>query len=965
MNEPDSINDITTSSARPRRPKFKPSWQAIVSIAAILLIVAAVAYWNIGLSIYNQGVSAHNALDAQTAHQQYTTVARFYPNWMGSFARLSRQNRQICQTYLSARQAYDAQDYPTACTLYQTFRADYPTDRLNRLVKQEHPAAFLAWAQQDDKPGSYATAIEHYQALLQNDPDSDEAAQASLALPAAYFHYGTELADQGQYQAALDALHAVSQWDDQKTWSGQAAQAAWQTYRRWGDALQTAGNYEQAIARYQDAIAEADDSTIAATLWPPIGQAYLSWSRTVSDTGDYAQAISLCVSAMQAFPQSDWIDEADAAIGQTYLAWADSLRQSSQYRQAVDTAQSGIAGLSKSKWHEPLHSLIRATYLEWANSLYQKQDYAQAITVYQMHRKEYPKIQTDLVDGKIITAYQEWTQALWKARDYQKAYEILNAMLFIYPNHAAAQSSRSQIPQIHFDWAADAYQRRDFATAVAHYQAGIKAEEEQLQAAGVIRPPTVLTYTFTVNTDSANVRKGPDKDQPAVAAVKRDDQVVATCRSADSQWLKIIQPVGWVYAPLLVGKTPAQNLPFEGHEVMIGATVLEASPRAAQAWQTTAQVLYEWGQALNAQSDYAAAAATFRQILDDYAHSAVITQAHTAAVSSYLAWGDAMSRTQKYDQAAQAFSQILEIEPPTSAAAITATNSAAAAYLAWGQSLYGQKAYAAAIEKYSVVYTSYAQSSQVSAAYAGIVACYTEWGDSFKKDGKYSEAIAKYQAIVTLLPKSQAAAQAGKNIATAYNLWGAALHTQKNYTDAMAKFSLAWQSTTDADLVTAAKKGYSDALWALAKLTDATGKQIMNNALTTACNGQAAGSPAVGLDTVSAGKALSNSTLFALPTDLIATMPANMRYAICASNGVSEIQRCPYTGGHTLIRQQLWWKVTVRSAKTGAVVSERMFYGSTPDSCPYFYTFYGSTAYKSGSSPSGVDVVNWLKGIIK
>ena len=66
-----------------------------------------------------------------------------------------------------------------------------------------------------------------------------------------------------------------------------------------------------------------------------------------------------------------------------------------------------------------------------------------------------------------------------------------------------------------------------------------------------------------------------------------------------------------------------------------------------------------------------------------------------------------------------------------------------------------------------------------------------------------------------------------------------------------------------------------------------------------------------------------------------------------------------------MVRQQLWWRVVVRNAKTGGWVTEKTFYGSMPGSCPYQYRFYSSVAYKTGSAPSSTAVIDWLRGIVK
>lgn len=210
----------------------------------------------------------------------------------------------------------------------------------------------------------------------------------------------------------------------------------------------------------------------------------------------------------------------------------------------------------------------------------------------------------------------------------------------------------------------------------------------------------------------------------------------------------------------------------------------------------------------------------------------------------------------------------------------------------------------------------------------------------------------------------QGATTATVAIEQTYNAWAAALHTGGEYADAMSKFTLATQATSDENVVVVALAGYDDALWTLAHLTDATGVQIINDVLATACGGEAAVSPTIDLAADQAGKAAINSHFVVPPPGLKAVMLAHFRYAVCLTTGYTGIQRCAYTNGYVLVRRQGWWKVTVRDAKSGAWLAENMFYASMPKNCPANHLFYDKIAHQDGGQPSSADVVDWLRGII-
>ncbi|MBN1937647.1 MAG: tetratricopeptide repeat protein [Anaerolineae bacterium] len=946
----------------------RPRWLRWAAIGIILIVAGALAYWNIGLSIYNRGVGAHNNLDAETAILRYEQVMRYYPAFLGSFARLAAQNHPPCVLYRQGHQAYVDQTYESACGYYAQFIAQYPRDRLTVLVHQEYPAAYLAWAQEAAQQSDYLSAADHYRNVIELYPDSPQAADAIAALPATYCAYGDARIVTEDYGAAIEAYQNALAAAPQAGAYPQARQGLWETYQKWGSALLAAGEYEMALARYQDALAVGDEDK-APLVWPAIGQVYLAWAEEIRAGGDEQQAVEIGIAALEAFPDSDWRDDMLAFVGDTYARWADEQCLAGQYRAALDIYALALQTFPDQDLSVDIHALSQNAYLRWARALSGEQEFAQAIDVYRALIEAYPDAATT-IDNEVILTHYTWARSLLDAQDYQAAAAVYEGLIKSYPAHSMAQKAQQNLSQVHYDWAVDADGQKDLGTAVAHYETCIALEETRLSISKPQSKPAPPTYTITVNTDSLNVRRGPNADQAVVGVAKRDQTLMALGRSQDSQWIKVKDPDGWVFASLVTIETPlADMVVFDPAataqpEAAIKPAVVEQSALAARAWEAVARAMYRWGIDLYDAQDYENAALKFKTVIDEYALSQAITDTRGAAARTYLAWGDVLSSTAQYEDAVDAYDYAKLVDPLGEYAG-QATDSAAAVYLAWADSLYAAKTYSSAISKYALVYTNYPASVHVNAAYQGVIACYNDWADALRQQGKYDDAIAKYQAIITGFPSSPSAGAARIAIGKTYNLWGASLHTQKKYGDAMAKFAQAWQATSDADVVAAAQKGYNDALWAIARLTDATGKAIIDAALTTACQGQAAASPAVGLAAEEAGKARCNKTLFSLPADLSATMPAHFRYAVCVTSGANELQRCSYTGGRTLVRQQIWWKVTVRNAKTGAWITENTFYGSTPGSCPFSRYFSRTVDYMSGGSPSADSAINWLRGVIK
>jgi len=956
---PDRVAPAPAVINRPRRRRRRLGW--IIAIV-VLILIGVLAYWGIGLSIYNRGVEAHNNLDVETALVRYEQVMRYYPAFLGSFVNMAAQNHRPCALYRQAHQAYIAQSYQVAYPYYAQFVAQYPSDRLILLVYEEYPVVCMACAQTADQQGDYLKAIALYREVLTFFSDSPQAADARTALPAVYCKYGAARSEAGDYGAATEAYQkalAVAQ-----TEYPAARQGLWTTYQRWGSALLAAGEYEMALARYHDGLAIGDEAH-DALVGPAIGQVYLAWVQDTSAAGAYKQAIDLAVQALEAFPNSDWQGKMLALIGETYVRWANEQCRAGEYQAALDTLTLALQTFPGQNLGVDIHSSRQNVYVGWARALSGKREYAQAIEVYHALIKAYPTAAT-MVENEVILAYYNRARDAWSARDYYTAAWAYEELIKSYPTHALVEKAQQNLAQVHYDWAVDAEGRHDLTAAMTHYEACLAAEERRLSLDQAAAPPT---YTITVNTDSLNVRRGPATEQAVVGVAKRGQILTALGRSQDGQWIKVQEPDGWVFASLVTGKTPVSemtvfDLATQPTPASLKPPVVEQSALAAQAWEAAARVTFLSGMNFYDAQDYKNAALKFQAVIDRYALSQVITDTRSIAARTYLAWGDALSATARYEDAVYAYNQVKAVDAAGEYVK-QAIDGAASAYLAWADSLYAARSYSDAIDKYALVYTDYPSSSYVNAAYRGVIACYTDWAGSFLQQGKYEQAIARYQAIVDGFSSSPAANIARVAIGKAYNNWGAALHAQKKYTDAMGKFALAWQTTSDADVVAVARKGYNDALWALARLTDETGKAIINAALTTACQGQAAASPAVGLATEEAGKARCNSAWFVLPSELLATMPAHFRYAVCMTSGTTELERCAYTGGRTLVRQQIWWKVTVRSAKTGAWLAENTFYGPPPGSCPFSRYFSGMVDYVNGGTPSTDSVTNWLRGVIK
>jgi hypothetical protein len=192
---------------------------------------------------------------------------------------------------------------------------------------------------------------------------------------------------------------------------------------------------------------------------------------------------------------------------------------------------------------------------------------------------------------------------------------------------------------------------------------------------------------------------------------------------------------------------------------------------------------------------------------------------------------------------------------------------------------------------------------------------------------------------------------------------GRQLMAQGKYQEAMAFYLEVKATSQDPEVLAGADLGYQEALVALASAASGQGATVVQNALTAACAGQPAGSPAINMFKDQQGKSRVCNSAFTLPPDLSATIPGTFRYVVVKETGSNEVERCDYTGGHTLVRMDNWLKLKLISTETGQVVNENTVWGATAAACPQWRGFYSLTEYNYGGSPSIDEAVNWLRGV--
>ncbi|HZU86194.1 MAG TPA: hypothetical protein VFF78_01850, partial [Anaerolineaceae bacterium] len=243
---------------------------------------------------------------------------------------------------------------------------------------------------------------------------------------------------------------------------------------------------------------------------------------------------------------------------------------------------------------------------------------------------------------------------------------------------------------------------------------------------------------------------------------------------------------------------------------------------------------------------------------------------------------------------------------------------------------------------------------------------YLGWAENLIIEKKFEECEEKLNMILADFATSTAATQVPTVMVSLQAAWGQELAQKSDFIQAIEKLTAAKAGLTDAQLLKIVEEALNSAIQGLAKDDGEQGSQVLEEAILQACAYQTVTSPAIGIltDSVHAVMCAKNLTL---EDKYIPTRPGDFYYAVFVKEGYNEIERCPYgrTGAFTLIRQQVYWEVTIRNVVTGQVYQQKTFTGGTPNACPPQWYFDSLPDYLLGSYPDGNAVIKWVQGFLK
>jgi tetratricopeptide (TPR) repeat protein len=389
------------------------------------------------------------------------------------------------------------------------------------------------------------------------------------------------------------------------------------------------------------------------------------------------------------------------------------------------------------------------------------------------------------------------------------------------------------------------------------------------------------------------------------------------------------------------------------------------SPSAVSVGESLPALYMDWAANLRKDGNFEESIAKYRIILKEYGQISSAEQTKTAIAETYREWGDSLAVAGEYDLAVEKYNVLLN-EFSSQAAVEGAENVLAEIYIQWADQLRGNNRPDQAFDKYQKIVNELRNTPSASKANAALAPTLLEWALVAQKGQDYSKEIELLRTLTSDYSRTPEADKAGKMLLTAYDFLGQQQMAKNSFLLAMKTYITAKEFALDEAAQSSVDAGYGAALQGLANDTGTDGQSVIAAALQTACAGQKAESPSVGLSADQPAKGVVCASSILLPSELTATTPGNFRYAVEVTYKTVKIQSCPYGNwDYWLERDRQMATVVLRNSKTGAVAKTTQIYGSAPIACPYRYTFYSNYVTETGGPVDSQDIIDWLIKILK
>ncbi len=341
------------------------------------------------------------------------------------------------------------------------------------------------------------------------------------------------------------------------------------------------------------------------------------------------------------------------------------------------------------------------------------------------------------------------------------------------------------------------------------------------------------------------------------------------------------------------------------------------------------------------------------------------------AIDQNLAWAQDLLVDENFQGCLNHFQTILTDYPSQAAERKTDIDNAMAEnYLAWGESLNAKQSYVAGIEKLETVVSSYINTTSYAPAYQAAAQAHYDYALDLAGRNYFSTAEEHLLKIQTDYINAEVLEDAVNEMPELFLAWAIDLREEESYLDAMIKLNKVAECTSDDDLLAKAESQKTEIIPLLARDDGADGAAVIQSALLQVCNGEEVSSLSVDIFPDEPGKAMAcqGYTNSYVAEEAQADIPGTFRYAVTTEDADRRVQSCDYAtsmDSRVLERWQSGVKVIIMNVKDGSTYKEKIFYGSSPDSCPGSYWFSWQVEETWGGEVDEEKIKEWVSTVIK
>lgn len=399
---------------------------------------------------------------------------------------------------------------------------------------------------------------------------------------------------------------------------------------------------------------------------------------------------------------------------------------------------------------------------------------------------------------------------------------------------------------------------------------------------------------------------------------------------------------------------------------------------AKEAEELAADSLFAWASEQRGKQDFANAVDNLNLILGEYSDTLSMPKAKAALPEVYLEWGIEYRNEGKFSEAETVYLSLNEwgTQEKEQSLVTRARSELAQTYFDWGRDLQTKNDFVTASRKFDkAIETDPSPKSANSTAlqtHAHLPGFQRAWGEYLIAQGKYPESINHFKTSIAI--SNEKDVESAKDaLAQAYLKWADALRKKEDYNQALDRIDDANETAATDDSRKNVEDARSNTIDLFSRSKGSQAQMIITNTSKSICqSGKPVDAPPI-IGVLDEKRLTVSGVDLSLSSNVLAQSPGNLHFVACAVIKEVTVATCPYssTGFGTVTywikRIRYDWQFKIFRSQTGKLYTEKIFRGSSPETCPYLhsFSFVGETHYHYGNNPSATTIVDWLTSLLK